>query len=52
MRFVAQGLSAPVARPAGRLVTHTFSLEEIREAFETAANSDAVKVMVRMQITE
>jgi len=34
------------------MVTHTFSLEEIREAFETAANSDAVKVMVRMQITE
>ena len=40
MRFVAQGRFAPVARPTGRLITHTFSLEEIHEAFETAANSE------------
>jgi len=48
LKLVVHCRSAPVARPSGRLVTHTFSLEEIHEAIETAANGDALKVMVTM----
>lgn len=47
MKLVVQGRFAPVAG-RGRLITHTFSFEKIYEAFETAANSDVVKVMVRI----
>ncbi len=33
--------------PAGQLITHTFSMEQINEAFTTASSGQALKVMVQ-----
>ncbi len=35
--------------PADLLITHTFSLDEISEAFETAARAEGLKVVVTME---
>ena len=35
--------------PVDRLITHTFALEQINEAFNTAADGQALKVMVETQ---
>jgi L-iditol 2-dehydrogenase len=34
--------------PADKLITHSFSLDQIGQAYETAAGGDALKVIIRM----
>jgi L-iditol 2-dehydrogenase len=43
LKVLARGLI-----PADLLITHTFPLENIQEAFETAAGGEALKVMITM----
>lgn len=43
---LALGLLARQALPADRLITHTYPLDRIEEAFEAAAGGGALKVMV------
>jgi L-iditol 2-dehydrogenase len=49
-RFHAQALKLLQRNmfPVGALVTHTFPLEEIEQAFTTAASGEALKVMVEI----